>query len=234
MHRTRIKRNTTEALRLTHLACALPVLFLLWGLHRGELGSTPLTQLLQITGRSALVILIITLSITPMRRASALIAAHIRLRHGKRMADWNWLVTLRRPLGLWSFTYASFHLWLYLAFDLGYDWETGWEELWSKPYLLVGLVALLLLVPLAATSTKRMMRSLGRHWARLHSMIYLIAVLEVFHFWLLAKHGTYAPLPDTLVLMCLLLYRATLKWGLLSRWDGDDGTPSRPRRPTAH
>lgn len=234
MQSTRIKRHATEVLRFTHLACALPAMFLMWGLHRGELGSTPLTHLLQISGRSALVILIITLAITPLRRVSALIAAHIHLRHGKRMADWNWLVTLRRPLGLWSFSYASLHLWLYLAFDLGYDWQAGWEELWSKTYLLVGLVAWVLLVPLAATSTKRMMKRLGRHWVRLHAMVYLIAALVMLHFWMLAKHGTYAPLPDTLVLMCLLLYRATLKWGLLPRWDGDDGSASRPRRPSAH
>lgn len=230
---TRIKRRTTEVLCFTHLICALPALFLLWGLLRDELGSTPLTHLLQISGRSALKIQIIALSITPMRRMSALFAASMQWRHGKRTADWNWLIKLRRPLGLWSFAYASLHLGFYVIFDLDYDWQAGWNELWSKNYLMVGAVAWILLVPLAATSTKRMMKRLGRHWARLHTIVYLIAALELLHFWLLAKHGTYAPLSDTLILMCLLFYRAALKCGIFPHWDGDDGSESRPRKPSS-
>ena len=224
-----IKRHFKALQRLTMLACALPALGLLLDLHRGHLGATPLNTLLQVSGRSSLVILIATLSITPLRRLLALLAAATRWKHGKRMADWNWLVKLRRPLGLWSFAYATLHLWLYLAFDLAYDWATAWEELRTKAYLLAGFVAWALLVPLALTSTQRMMRALGRHWMRLHAAVYLIALLSLLHFWLLTKHGASPPWPDTLALAALLLYRALLKTGLLLRWQGDDGTESPER-----
>lgn len=230
MHRNQHKRRATALLSVNHLACALPGLLLLWALSQGTLGPTPLIAMQEDSGRSSLVILIASLSVTPLRRIFAFLAKQLHLKHGKRISDWNWLVPLRRPLGLWCFFYASLHLWLYAALDLGYDWQAGWEELCSKPYLAIGFAAWALLVPLALTSTKRMMKRLGRHWGKLHSVVYLIAVLVLLHFWLLTKHGVYKPWPDTIALTGLLLYRLAMKTGVLRHWDGDDGTASKMRQ----
>ncbi|MDH4450224.1 MAG: sulfoxide reductase heme-binding subunit YedZ [Rhodoferax sp.] len=226
-----VKRHAAELQRGIMLACATPALYLLWALHRGELGSMPLTTLLEVTGRSALVILTVTLTITPLRRLLSVVATAAQWRRGKRLCDWNWLIKFRRPLGLWSFTYASLHAWIFVAFDLNYDWAAGWEELQDKAFLLSGFIAWALLVPLAVTSANSLRRRLGKHWNTLHALVYLIALLSLLHFWQLTKHGSYTPWPDTAALCALLLYRVLLKVGVIAHWDGDDGTESRVRLP---
>ena len=128
-----------------------------------------------------------------------------------------------------GFAYALAHAWIYSAFDLGYDWPAAWSEVQEKPYLLAGLAALLLLVPLAATSTHTMIRRLGGNWRRLHRASYAVAVLGLLHFWWLTKPGLHTPWPDTAVLGVLLGYRAALYSGLLQRWDGFDGKESMER-----
>lgn len=215
--------------RLCFGAATLPGLALLLR-HLGEgLGANPLALLLHTTGRSALVLLTLTLAVTPLRRWLTRLCTATRQSHGKRLADWNWLVRLRRMLGLWCFAYALAHAWLYCAYDLGYDWPAALGELREKPYLLWGACALAVLALLAATSTQAMVRRLGGHWRRLHRLSYAAAVLGLLHFWWLTKPGLHTPWPDTLVLALLLGYRAALYSGLLARWDGFDGKESKER-----
>jgi sulfoxide reductase heme-binding subunit YedZ len=99
----------------------------------------------------------------------------------------------------------------------------------EKPYLLVGLAALLVLAVLAATSTQRMIRRLGRRWRPLHRLTYAVAVLGLMHFWWLTKPGMWTPWPDTLWVGLLLGYRLALFSGVLERWDGFDGKESQER-----
>ena len=217
-------------------AATVPGLYLAYAYRSDSLGANPLETLLHTTGRSALVLLTLTLTVTPLRKLLTPLSRRYASRYGKRLADWNWLVRLRRLLGMWCFTYAVAHAWLFLEFDLGYDWPRAWIEVQEKPYLAVGVLALLTLVPLAATSTKGMMRRLGgRRWSRLHMLVYVVAILGLLHFWWLVKPGHWRPLPDTLVLGGLLGYRLLLRTGLLQKWDGYDGreVPEQARRPTA-
>ena len=224
-----LKNHFQVVCRTLFAACALPGLYLLYGMAASDLGANPLALLLHTTGRSALVLLTLTLAVTPMRRWLTSLSALTHRRYGKRLSDWNWLVRLRRMLGLWCFAYALAHAWIYCTFDLAYDWQAAWAEAQEKPYLLAGLCALLLLMPLAATSTHAMVRRLGRHWRRLHRLTYAVAVLGLLHFWWLTKPGLFTPLPDTLVLAWLLGYRVALYSGLLERWDGFDGKESLER-----
>ena len=209
--------------------CALPGLALLVLLLAHGLGSNPLEFLMHTTGRSALVLLTLTLCITPLRLGLTQLSIFTNRRFGKRLSDWNWLIRLRRPLGLWSFAYAAGHAWIFAHFDLGYDWAAAYSEVVEKPYILVGLCALLLLLLLAATSPHAMVRRLGRWWRRTHRLVYVAAVLALLHFWWLVKPGLWTPWPETLALTALLAYRAALFGGLLERWDGFDGRESTHR-----
>ena len=139
------------------------------------------------------------------------------------------LVRLRRPLGLWCFAYAASHAVVYLEFDIGSDWPAFWQETQEKRHLLAGVVALLLLLPLALTSPKFMVRMLGRYWLRLHKLTYVVAVVALLHFWWAMKPGWLDPMPDTLALGFLLCYRL-LRWvGVLPPRPGDDGQESPER-----
>lgn len=211
--------------------CALPALAVLVLFLGHGLGANPLEFVLHTTGRSALALLVLTLCITPLRRGLTRASRFTQQRFGKRLSDWNWLIRLRRPLGLWSFAYGSAHAWVFAHFDLDYDWGAALGEAREKPYLLAGLCALLLLWLLAATSPHAMVRRLGRQWRRLHRLVYLAAVLALLHFWWLVKPGLWTPWPETLALAGLLGYRAALFAGLLERWDGFDGQES-SQRPT--
>lgn len=223
-------KNHFQGVRLGLFAlCALPALTL-GSLFLGPgLGANPLELLMHCSGRSALVLLALTLCITPLRRGLTRLSIFANGRYGKRLADWNWLIRLRRPLGLWCFAYATGHAWIFAHFDLGYDWSAAWSELQEKPYILAGLCTLLLLLLLAATSPQAMVRRLGRTWRRLHRLVYVAAVLALLHFWWLVKPGLWTPWPESLALAALLGYRAALFGGLLERWDGFDGKESAQR-----
>lgn len=157
----------------------------------GSLGANPVQEVLETFGITALNLLLITLTITPLRRIT-----------GR-----NWLVTLRRPLGLLAFTYAVLHALTYAGLDQRFDWPGLLVDVTERPYITVGFLALLLLVPLAVTSTNGMQRRLGRRWVTLHRSIYAIAVLGVVHFFWQVKLDTSEPLLYSLILAGLLGFR---------------------------
>jgi len=226
-----LKLHFTQVWWSVFLLSSLPALALFWRYLQNDLGSNPLASLMHTTGRSALVLLAITLSVTPLRRWISNIYRWTHRVYGKRLSDWNWLIRLRRQLGLWCFAYACIHAWLYVHFDVGYDWASAWADVQEKPYIFAGLSALLMLVPLAITSTQSMIRRLGKHWIRLHMLIYLIAIAGLLHFWWMIKPGLWTPWPDTVVIGVLLGYRLLLRTGVLARWDGFDGKESFERPP---
>ena len=153
--------------------CLVPLALIAWDVWQGELGADPVARLEHRTGDWALRLLLVTLAVTPLRR----------------ITGWHKLVRYRRMLGLFAFFYATVHLAIYLVIDLGGFWSQLFTEIAKRPYITVGFLAWLLLVPLAITSTQGMMRRLGRNWGRLHKLVYLIGLCAVLHFLWLVKSG---------------------------------------------
>lgn len=192
---------------VSFVLCLSPALWLGAEWLGGTLGINPLNRLLHFSGRCALIMLTITLAVTPARRLSLVIAQHVHALYGKRVSDWNWLIRLRRQFGLYTFFYAALHALVYVAFDAGPDLRLIRDDALERPFILLGMAAFALLLPLAATSNRAAMRALGRSWRRLHMLTYLIAILALLHFWVLVKVGDTRPLPDTIALVLLLALR---------------------------
>lgn len=162
----------------------------------GALGADPVAEIEHRLGLWALRLLMLTLAITPLRQLT-----------GQTV-----FLRFRRMLGLYTFAYATLHLTAYLVLDLRGYWTQIFEEIAKRPYITVGFLAWLLLVPLAATSTQAAIRRLGRHWARLHKAIYAIGVLAVLHFWWLVKSDIREPLLYAVILAVLLGWRLAQRW----------------------
>ena len=118
-----------------------------------------------------------------------------------------WVLRFRRMLGLFAFFYASLHFLVYAVLDQGLDLAVIVEDVIERPYITIGMTALLLLIPLAVTSTNGMMRRLGRNWRKLHRLVYVIAVLGVWHFWWQVKADWLEPLLYAAMLAALLAFR---------------------------
>jgi sulfoxide reductase heme-binding subunit YedZ len=156
-----------------------------------DLGADPVAKLLHTCGKTGLNFLLLTLLVTPVRRLSGL----------------NSLVRLRRMLGLFAFFYLVAHFTVYLVLDRQLDYHSVLQDIVKRPYITIGLAALLLLVPLAVTSTNRMMRRLGRRWQKLHRLIYLIVILGVWHYWWQVKKDIRLPLLYAGMVAVLLGFR---------------------------
>ena len=158
---------------------------------RGQLGANPIATGLNQLGLVALVFLVASLACTPL----------------KLLFGWTWPIRIRRMLGLFAFFYAVAHFTVYLVLDLELNWSTLGADIAKRPYITIGFTALLLLIPLAATSTNGMMRRLGRRWTSLHRLVYVIAILGVWHFYWQVKRDVREPLIYAGILALLLLYR---------------------------
>jgi len=170
---------------LVWLACGA------FGWLGASLGADPVKKLEHECGKTALNFLLITLAVTPVRNLLGLPQ----------------LLRLRRMLGLFAFFYAMTHFTVYLVLDLELNWSMLGADIAKRPYITIGFTALLLLVPLAATSTNGMMRRLGRRWTSLHRLVYVIAILGVWHFYWQVKRDVREPLLYAGILALLLLYR---------------------------
>jgi len=188
------------------LLCLLPLARLIVLGMGGGLGANPIEFITRSTGTWTLVGLLVTLSVTPLRRLTG-------------RAD---LIRYRRMLGLFTFFYASLHFVTYIWLDQFFDPAAIARDIVKRPFITVGFTAFVLLIPLAATSTRAMMRRLGRRWQLLHRLIYLIAVLGVIHYLWLVKKDLTEPLIYGGVLILLLGLRLPLGVALLqairSRW----------------
>lgn len=173
--------------------CLLPA-FLLWrGLEMDTLGANPIEALTRATGEWTLRFLLITLTVTPLRKYTG----------------WHWLVRLRRMLGLFAFAYGVTHLLTYVWLDQFFDWHAITKDILKRPFITVGFAALVLMTPLAATSFNAAIRKLGgRRWQALHRAIYPIAVLGCVHFWWLVKQDISEPLIYAAITAILLGLRA--------------------------
>lgn len=186
------RRSLTLIKASVILACALPFFILVARiLGFGSLGANPIQEVLHTLGKTGLNLLLLTLAITPLRKMTGL----------------NWLVTLRRALGVTVFVYILLHAVTYVVLDQRLDWPSLFVDVTQRPFITIGMAALLLLVPLAVTSTNAMQRRLGRRWVKLHRTVYLIGILGVVHFFWQVKVTTFEPLIYTFILVVLLGFR---------------------------
>ena len=171
------------------IVCLFPLALLGWRALQGRLGANPIEFITHSTGWWTLAFLLITLGVTPLRRLTNL----------------NWLLRLRRMLGLFAFFYACLHFTTYIWLDQFFDWPSVVKDVIKRPFITVGFAAFVLLIPLAATSTNAMVKRLGaKRWQLLHRAIYAIATLGVVHFWWLVKKDIREPLVFGVVLAILL------------------------------
>ena len=173
------------------LICLLPLAVLLaraFSVADMGLGANPIEELLHELGRWGLKFLLLTLAVTPMRR----------------WTGWNWLIGFRRMLGLFSFFYIVLHFTVYAVLDQSLDFSAIIEDVIKRPYITLGMAGLLMLIPLAVTSTRGMMRRLGKRWQKLHRLVYIIAIAGVWHFYWQVKLDTLDATVYALVLAALL------------------------------
>ncbi len=174
----------------------VPLALLLWDVYRGRAGANPLEFVTRTTGMLALVFLTITLAVSPLRQ----------------VFKWNGLVKLRRMLGLFAFFYGLLHLLTYLAFDRYFNLRSVPADVVSRPFIAVGMLAFFLMVPLAITSTNKMVKRLGgKRWRTLHRLVYAAGAAGVIHFWLLVKSDTRLPVTFGFVLLLLIAHRVFSK-----------------------
>ena len=195
------------------LAGLAPAAGLVIDYYQNALGFDPLDRIMRSTGNVALILLLVSLTVTPLRHFVTWLMVRIRAGYGKRVSDWNWIIKLRRMIGLLSFFYATLHLVIYLWLDQGANMAYALRDMLERPFLAVGMVAYLLLLPLALTANNYMMRRLGKEkWRRLHRTVYVIVALQIIHYWMLTKVGVNDPLPYTLVTVILLGWRMWFAW----------------------
>jgi len=173
------------------LLCLFPLARLIYLGLTGGLGANPIEFITRSTGTWTLVGLLLTLSITPLRKFTGRV----------------WLIRFRRLLGLFAFFYACLHFTTYIWLDQFFDPASIIKDIAKRPFITVGFAAFILLIPLAATSNQKMMKKLAGNWQRLHRFVYLIAVLGVIHYWWLVKKDITQPLIYALILAILLSTR---------------------------
>jgi sulfoxide reductase heme-binding subunit YedZ len=191
-----LKFNQTYVKRLIFILSLWPLLSISINIFQDTLGANPIEFIERHFGKWTLIFLCLTLSMTPIRRIT-------------NISQW---ILYRRILGLFVFFYASIHLLCYIALDYHFDWVDIKNDILKHRYVLVGFLAWLLLLPLAITSSDKMIRKLKANWKLLHRLIYVIAILGVLHFiWLVKKDITepliYAAIVSILLILRLKIFR---------------------------
>jgi sulfoxide reductase heme-binding subunit YedZ len=174
----------------------VPLALLLWDAYHKRLGANPPEFMTRTTGMMTLVFLMITLAVTPLRKITGL----------------NWLIKFRRMLGLFAFFYGFLHLLTYIWFDRFFKLRTIPGDVVARPFIAFGMTAFLLMLPLAITSTNKMVKRLGgKRWNRLHKLIYAAGIAGALHFWFFVKSDTRLPLTFGFILLLLLAHRLLVK-----------------------
>jgi sulfoxide reductase heme-binding subunit YedZ len=189
-----LKFNQTYVKRLIFILSLWPLLSISINIFQDTLGANPIEFIERHFGKWTLIFLCLTLSMTPIRRIT-------------NISQW---ILYRRMLGLFVFFYASIHLLCYIALDYHFDWVDIKNDILKHRYVLVGFLAWLLLLPLAITSSDKMIRKLKANWKLLHRLIYVIAILGVLHFIWLVKKDITEPLIYAAIISILLILRLNI------------------------
>ncbi len=183
---------------LVFIACLLPAAVVVTdalGLT-GSLGANPVEAILDRFGNWGLRFIMLTLAVTPLRR----------------ITGWNWLTRFRRMLGLFTFFYVALHFVTWAWLDQGLLMSAVIEDIAERPFITIGMAALLLLLAMAATSTNAARRRLGRRWDKLHFSAYIVGILGVWHYWWQVKKDIAEPALYAAILVVLLGYRVFWQW----------------------
>ena len=198
----RLSKKTWAAIKTSiFFLCLSPFILLVIDAAQDQLGANPIETLHFRLGDWALRFLCIGLALSPL----------------KKLLKQSWPIRFRRMMGLYAFFYASLHFTVYIALDLSLSWAVFIDEVPQSPYILVGLFTYLLLIPLAITSTKAMQKKLGKHWLRLHRLVYLAGISAIIHYLWLVKSDLSEPFFYTAAMFILLFprlltYLMTIKW----------------------
>ena len=175
----------------------VPLALLGWDWRRGQLGANPLDFVTRTTGTLTLVFLVLTLAVTPLRKWTGA----------------QWLVRLRRMVGLYAFFYGSLHFLCYVWFDKAFNLSEMAQDVARRWFILVGFLAFTSMIPLAVTSTDKMIKRLGgKRWQKLHRLTYLSAAAGVFHYYLLVKSDIRKPVGFAIIIAILLGYRLVVSY----------------------
>ena len=174
----------------------LPILIIFYQIIFNQLGPEPVKEITHVTGNWTLRFIIITLALTPLQKFTKL----------------NFWISYRRMFGLFVFFYASAHMMTYVGIDYRFDWSSIGDDIVKKKFIFAGFLAWLLLVPLALTSSKRMIRLLRDKWKKLHKLIYIISLLGITHYLWLVKVVTVEPLIYLIIIVILLMLRVKMKF----------------------
>lgn len=166
----------------------IPLVLLVWKGFTDQLGANPIEKITHYTGDWSLRFLLLTLSVTSVRR----------------LFGWKTLLRYRRMLGLFCFFYVCLHFLTYLVLDQFFDWQDIVKDIIKRPYITIGFAAFLMLIPLAVTSTNKMMRRLGKRWQQLHQLVYMVAVFGILHYLWLVKADVREPVIYGVILLVLL------------------------------
>ena len=177
------------------LLSTIPFIVIAYKIFLNKLGPEPIKEITHHTGEWTLLFLIFTLAMSPL----------------KQITNMNIWISVRRMLGLFAFFYASLHMLTYIGLDYRFDMNEISKDILTKRFIFVGFAAWLLLVPLALTSSKKMMSVLKHYWKKLHRLIYLVALLGVTHFIWLVKKDVTEPLIYLLIILFLLAFRIKFK-----------------------
>jgi sulfoxide reductase heme-binding subunit YedZ len=181
---------------LVWLLCLTPIMWLMWQWFEESLGPNPVDVTNRYLGEWALRFLLIALAVTPLREL-----------FGKPV-----LVRFRRLLGLFSFAYVLLHLTSYIILDQFFDWDEIWRDITKRWYITVGMFAFVILLSLAVTSTKGMIKRLGgARWNKLHNLVYVAAIAGIFHFYMIIRADFREPIIYGAILAVLLGYRVVIK-----------------------
>src|SRR5437660_4186711 len=190
-------KNTRFAKLVFFINALVPLVLLLWDVWHKRVGANPLEFVTRTTGMLTLVFLTISLAVSPLRKVTGA----------------NWLVKFRRMLGLFAFFYGFLHLMTYVSFDRFFNLKSTPADVLKRPFIAIGMTAFLLMIPLAITSTNKMVKRLGgKRWNRLHRLVYVAAIAGVIHYWMLVKSDTRLPLTFGFILFLLLAHRVFIKY----------------------
>ena len=191
------EKNLRFAKVLVLVNAAMPAALLGWDAWHHQLGANPVNFAIRTTGMLALIFLMLTMLVTPLRKVSG----------------WNWIIFSRRTLGLYAFLYAAIHFLIFFSLDRGFNVSGTLSEMVKRKYLIVGSTGLLVMVPLAVTSANAMIKKLGgKRWRALHRLAYVAAIAGVLHYYMLVKADVRQPLAFATVLAILLGYRLVDSW----------------------
>lgn len=181
-----------------HIGSLLPLVNLYWLAFMDELGADPVKDVIHFTGIGALNLFLLSLTLSPLAKI---------LKQGK-------LISFRRVIGLYVFFYALLHVLNFLFFEVQFDFSLFVDEVFDRPYITVGMVALLILTGLAITSFSKIKRVMGRRWQKLHNLTYLVGTLAVIHFYWSVKSELTSPL----IYITLFIFLLFLRKDKFSRW----------------